>query len=62
MRSFSASFQSFYCYVDKGSGSTVVSRNRVVADEDKAFFYVAACPNEDIAKKVYERHLAIASL
>ncbi len=55
-------YKSFYCYVDKSSGKKIVTRDSIKKTDAIEYFYVAACPNEDIARVVYDRHLAIASM
>ncbi|MBF0279271.1 MAG: hypothetical protein HQM13_15860 [SAR324 cluster bacterium] len=55
-------FKPFYCYVETLTGQKVVTLQNVEKTEEMAYFYVAACPNEMIARTVYDRHLAIAQL
>ncbi|MBF0288967.1 MAG: hypothetical protein HQM14_14210 [SAR324 cluster bacterium] len=55
-------YKSFYCYVDKHSGKKIITRNNVQKKEGIEYLYVAACPTEEIAKVVYDRHLAIACM
>lgn len=53
-------FKPFYCYVEKITGKKVVTPANVQKTDNMEHFYVAACPNEIIARTVYDRHLAIA--
>ena len=55
-------FQPFYCYVEKITGKKIVTLQNVEKTEGMDYFYVAACPNELIARTVYDRHLAISQL
>ena len=53
-------FRPFYCYIEKSSGQKVVTIDTPIQRDEVSFYYVAACPNEEIARRVYDRHLAIA--
>lgn len=62
MRKRTFQLKPFYCYVDKFSGKKVITRDPLIQTNAIEYYYVAACPNERIAKTVYDRHLAIAQL
>ncbi len=55
-------FRPFYCYIEKITGNRIVTPQNVKKTEEMDYFYVAACPNELIARTVYDRHLAITRL
>ncbi len=55
-------FQPFYCYIEKITGNKIITPQTTTQTEEMDFFYVAACPNERVARTVYDRHLDIARL
>ena len=54
-----ARFTAFYCYVEKITGKKIVTTTNTEKSDGMEYFYVAACPNESIARTVYDRHLAL---